>query len=113
MSKKTHGPSSLRALKKQCAKIKPEDLKQVFLISSPHTNPTLATAILCRTIARLRGTFHISFGPPIMTLDKVNEFRVKHKSSSIILVGIDTLKKKRLRSPIKALSRLREPGANG
>ncbi|MHA2395668.1 MAG: hypothetical protein ACXAC0_03125, partial [Candidatus Thorarchaeota archaeon] len=91
MSKKTRVSLSLRSLKKQCAEMTLEDIEQVFLVSSPDTNSTLATAILCRAILKSGGTFHVSFEPPIIGLDRVNELRTKHESASIIFVGIDTI----------------------
>lgn len=97
MSKKTRGSPSLRSLKKQCAEITLKDCEQVFLVSSPDTSSTLATAILCRAIMKSGGTFHVSFEAPIISLDRVNELRTKHESASIIFVGIDTMGKKKIR----------------
>ena len=97
MSKKTRASLSLRSLKKQCAEMTLKDIEQVFLVSSPDTSSTLATAILCRAILKSGGTFHVSFEPPIIGLDRVNELRTKHESASIIFVGIDTMGKKKIR----------------
>ena len=97
MSKKTRASLSLRSLKKQCAEMTLKDIEQVFLVSSPDTSSTLATAILCRAILKSGGTFHVSFEPPIIGLDRVNDLRTKHESASIIFVGIDTMGKKKIR----------------
>jgi hypothetical protein len=97
MSKKTRGTLSLKSLKKQCAEIKLKDGEQVLLVSAPYTSSTLATAILCRGIMRSGGAFHVSFESPILSIERVNELRVKHESASIIFVGIDTVGKKKIR----------------
>ncbi|MHA2351502.1 MAG: hypothetical protein ACXABX_00100 [Candidatus Thorarchaeota archaeon] len=97
MSKKPRTSLSLRSLKKQCAETTLKNFEQVFLVSSPDTSSTLATAILCRAISKSGGTFHTSFEPPIIGLDRVNELRTKHESASIIFVGIDTMGKKKIR----------------
>ncbi len=97
MSTKTRVSSSLKSLKKQCAEIPFKDIEQVFLVSSPDTVSTLATAILCRAIMKSGGAFHVSFEAPIISLDKVNEYRTSHESASIFYVGIDTMGKKKIR----------------
>jgi hypothetical protein len=97
MSTKTRGALSLKSLKKQYAEIILKDYEQVFLVSSPYTTSTLATAILCRTIMKSGGTFHVSFDAPIISLDRVNELCTKHESASVIFVGIDTIGKKKIR----------------
>ncbi|MFW9786694.1 MAG: hypothetical protein ACFFE2_05755 [Candidatus Thorarchaeota archaeon] len=97
MSKKTRGSLSLKSLKKQCAEIQFRDDKQVLLVSSLDPISTLATALLSRAIMRSGGAFHISYESPLMSLDAVNELRTKYESMSIILVGIDTVGKKKIR----------------
>lgn len=97
MSKKKRAPSSLRSLRKQCTEISSDALEQVFLVTSPHITSTLATAILCRAIAKLGGTFHVSFERPIIGLETLNEHRARHEASSVIVIGIDTVGKKKLR----------------
>ncbi|MGD9394916.1 MAG: hypothetical protein PVJ05_00635 [Candidatus Thorarchaeota archaeon] len=97
MSKKSRGSLTLRSLKKQCTEMTFKNIEQVFLVSSPDTSSTLATAILCRSILKSGGAFHVSYEPPIISLDRVNEIRTKHESASIIFVGIDTIGKKKIR----------------
>jgi len=97
MSTKTRGSPSLKSLKKQCSESTFKDHEQVYLVSSPDTQSTLASAILCRAILKSGGTFHVSFDAPIISLDRVSEFRTKHESASIIFVGIDTIGKKKIR----------------
>ena len=97
MSTKTRGSPSLKSLKKQCAEIPFKDSEQVFLVSSPDTKSTLATAILCRAIMKSGGAFHASFETPIISIDRVNEHRTSHESASIFYVGIDTMGKKKIR----------------
>lgn len=97
MSKKTRGSLSLRSLKKQCAEVTFKDTEQVFLVSSPDTSSILATAILCRAVLKSGRAFHVSFEPPVIGLERVNELRTKHELASIIFVGIDTMGKRKIR----------------
>lgn len=97
MSTKTRGSLSLKSLKKQCSEISLKDYEQVFLVSSPDTSSTLATAILCRAIMKSGGTFHVSFEAPIINLDRVNELCTSHVSASTIFVGIHTIGTKKIR----------------
>ena len=97
MSKKSRGSPSLRTLKKQCAEMTLKNVEQVLLVSSPYTSSTIATAILCRAILKSGGSFHVSFEPPIISIDRVNEIRTKYESASIIFVDIDTIGKKKIR----------------
>jgi hypothetical protein len=46
---------------------------------------------------RSGGTFHVSFEQPIMNVESINDIRTQHDSSTIILVGIETVGKKKLR----------------
>ncbi|MFW9961986.1 MAG: hypothetical protein ACFFCX_00285 [Candidatus Sifarchaeia archaeon] len=97
MSKDTRKSVSLKSLKKKCAEITFKDSKQVVLVSSPYTSSTLATAILCRAIMKSGRAFHVTFEPPIISSEKVEELRNKHESVSIIFVGIDIMGKKKIR----------------
>ncbi|TET09494.1 MAG: hypothetical protein E3J86_08245 [Candidatus Thorarchaeota archaeon] len=96
MSKKSSSPS-LRTLRNQCDEIPLKSGEQVLVATAPDPESTIATALLCRAIMKSGGTFHVSFEQPIMNLDSVNEIRTEHESSVIILVGIETVGKKKLR----------------
>jgi len=74
-----------------------KDNKQVFLVSSPYTSSTLATATLCRAIMKSDKAFHISFESPVLNLGMVDEIRANHEKALVIFVGIDTIGKKKLR----------------
>ncbi|KXH76507.1 MAG: hypothetical protein AM326_02690 [Candidatus Thorarchaeota archaeon SMTZ-45] len=97
MSRKTRGSESLASLKKQCAEMTLKNDAQVLLVSSPYTSSALATAIMCRAIMKSGGTFHLSFEPPVIDLNRVDDFQVKHESESIFFIGIDTIGKKKIR----------------
>jgi hypothetical protein len=43
------------------------------------------------------GAFHVSFEEPILHIQSVNKYRTQHKSSTLIIVGIETIGKKKLR----------------
>lgn len=97
MSKKTSRAQSLRTLKTQCEKISLKSDEQFLLLSAPDPESTLASAVLCRAIMRSGGTFHVSFEQPIMNIESINNIRTQHESSIIVLVGIETVGKKKLR----------------
>jgi len=97
MSKKTSSSPSLRTLKNQCDEISLKSGEQVLLVTAPDPESTLATALLSRAIMKTGGTFHVSFEQPVMNLNSINAIRTEHESSIIILVGIDTMGKKKLR----------------
>ena len=97
MSKKTSSSPSLRTLKRQCDEISFNSGEQVLLATAPDPESTLATALLCRAIMKSGGTFHVSFEQPIMNLDSINAIRTEHESPIIVLVGIETVGRKKLR----------------
>ncbi|MFW9792853.1 MAG: hypothetical protein ACFFEE_01020 [Candidatus Thorarchaeota archaeon] len=97
MSKKSISSTSLRSLKNQCEEIILKSGEHVLLATAPDPESTIATGILCRAIMKSGGTFHVSFESPIMNLDTVNTIRSDHESSPIVLVGIETVGKKKLR----------------
>jgi len=97
MSAKSRSSLSLRSLKQQSSELDFKNFEQVFLVSSPDTVSTLATAILCRSIMKSGGAFHVSFEMPIISTERASELRARHESSSVIFVGIDTTGKKKLR----------------
>lgn len=97
MRKKTSSSPSLRTLKRQCDEISFKSGEQVLLATAPDPESTLATALLCRAIMKSGGTFHVSFEQPIMNLDSINAIRTEHESPIIVLVGIETVGRKKLR----------------
>ncbi len=97
MSKKTSRSLSLKTLKTRCGEISFKSDNQFLIASAPDPESTLASALLCRAIMRSGGTFHVSFEQPIMNIESINSIRTQHESSIIILVGIETVGKKKLR----------------
>jgi len=88
---------SLKALEKVCKNINFQIRDQNILVTSPYPEAAIASTIISQTISRLKSLFHISFQPPVMTIDSINALREKYRSSAIIIVGIDILGKKKIK----------------
>ncbi len=56
----------------------------------------MSASLICRSILRSGGLFHLTFLEPVMTVEDVNFLRKTHSKSTVILVGIDVLGKKRM-----------------
>jgi RecJ-like exonuclease len=97
MSKKASRSPSLRTLKTRCSEIKLKSDDQFLLVSAPDPESTMASALLCRAIMKSGGTFHVSFEQPIMNIESIHNIRNQYESSIIVLVGIETVGKKKLR----------------
>jgi len=97
MSKKTGKSPSLKTLKTQSSEISLKKDDHLLLLSAPSPESTLASAMICRAVMRAGGAFHVSFEEPIMSIDSVNRYRAEHESSTIVLVGINTTGKKKLK----------------
>ncbi|MFW9767653.1 MAG: hypothetical protein ACFFEM_02445, partial [Candidatus Thorarchaeota archaeon] len=97
MSKKSGKSPSLRALKTQCGEISFKSDDHLLLVSSPTPESTLATALICRAAMRVEGSFHVSFEEPIMSIESVNNYRAQYESSTLVLVGLEIVGKKKLR----------------
>jgi len=90
-------PPSLKTLEKACKNINFQTSNQNILVTSPYPEATIASAIISQAISRLNSLFHISFFEPVVTIDTINILREKYSSSTIILVDIDILGKKRIK----------------
>ena len=51
----------------------------------------LASAILARIMASSGKRFHITYSEPLITIDKINFIRQQYDSSTLVLVGLDTI----------------------
>jgi len=100
MSKKASRSPSLRTLKTSCSEIKLKSDNQFLLVSAPDPESTLASALFARSIMRSGGAFHVTFEQPIMSTESINNIRTQYESSIIVLVGIQTVGKKKLRKGI-------------
>ncbi|MBE0525855.1 MAG: hypothetical protein IH631_02865, partial [Candidatus Thorarchaeota archaeon] len=88
---------SLKALEKVCSSINFQVSDQNILLTSPYPEAVIASAIISQAISKTKSLFHISFSQPVVTIDTINSLRERYESSSIILVGIDILGKKRIK----------------
>jgi hypothetical protein len=57
----------------------------------------MSAALICRSILRSGGLFHLTFLEPVVTVEEVNALRKTHSKSTVILIGIDVVGKKRVR----------------
>ncbi|MHA2381068.1 MAG: hypothetical protein ACXACT_00770 [Candidatus Thorarchaeota archaeon] len=87
-------------MKTRCSEIKLKSDDQFLLASAPDTESTLASALLSRAIMRSGGAFHVTFEHPIVSAESINNIRTQYESSIIVLVGIETVGKKKLRKGI-------------
>lgn len=90
-------PPSLKTLEKACTNIDFQTSNQNILVTSPYPEAAIASSIISQAISKLKSLFHISFLQPVVTIDTINTLREKYSSSTIILVGIDILGKKRIK----------------
>ena len=88
---------SLKALEKVSKGINFQIGEQNILLTSPLPEAVIASTVISQAISRTKSLFHISFSQPVVTIDTVNTLRERFKSSSIILVGIDIVGKKRIK----------------
>ncbi|MGY5880544.1 MAG: hypothetical protein RTV31_09840 [Candidatus Thorarchaeota archaeon] len=88
---------SLKALEKVCKNINFQISDQNILLTSPYPEAVIASTIISQAISRTKSLFHISFSQPVVTIDTINTLRERFESSSIILVGVDILGKKRIK----------------
>jgi hypothetical protein len=87
----------LKTIEKACKSSDFEIDSQNVILTSPYPEATIASVILSRTISRNNALFHISLSQPVITTDTVNMLRERYSSSSIILIGIDIVGKKRVK----------------
>ena len=90
-------PPSLKTLEKACTNNDFQTSNQNILVTSPYPEAAIASSIISQAISKLKSLFHISFLQPVVTIDTINTLREKYSSSTIILVGIDILGKKRIK----------------
>lgn len=77
------------------------DKRKHFLVaSSTLPEATMSASLICRSILRSGGLFHLTFLEPIMTVEEVNALRETHSKSTVILIGVDVLGKKRVKKGI-------------
>ena len=88
---------SLKALEKVCKNINFQISDQNILLTSPYPEAVIASTIISQAISRTKSLFHVSFSQPVVTIDTINTLRERFESSSIILVGVDILGKKRIK----------------
>ncbi|MFW9843020.1 MAG: hypothetical protein ACFFEV_00410, partial [Candidatus Thorarchaeota archaeon] len=88
---------SLKALEKVCKSINFQISDQTILLTSPYIEAVIASTIISQAISRTKSLFHISISQPVMTIDAINTMRERFESSSMILVGIDIVGKKRIK----------------
>lgn len=97
MSGKARRVPSLKTIKSQYEDLSFERSRHIVIACSSFPESTISAAILCRTILRLSGLFHITFVEPVMEIDEINNLRSAYPESSVIIVGVDITGKKRIK----------------
>ncbi|MFW9845256.1 MAG: hypothetical protein ACFFD6_00795 [Candidatus Thorarchaeota archaeon] len=97
MSGKARRVPSLKTIKSQYEELAFKRSRHIVIATSSFPESTISAAILCRTILRLGGLFHITFVEPVMEADEINNLRNAIPDSSLVLVGVDVTGKKRIK----------------
>ncbi|MHA2377972.1 MAG: hypothetical protein ACXADO_02985 [Candidatus Thorarchaeota archaeon] len=100
MSGKRGKTLSFKAIKKQQDSLAIDKEKHFLIASSTLPEATMSAALICRSILRSGGLFHMTFLEPVVTIEEVNALRKTHSKSTVILVGIDLVGKKRVKKGI-------------
>ena len=100
MSRRTKSSLSLKALEKRCEEIAFKPEKQVLVLSSPAPGAVLGSAVLSSSIRRAGHLFHFAVCSPIEDVDTVNEIKEKYSRHSVLLVGVELQKKKKLKKGV-------------
>jgi hypothetical protein len=100
MSRKTKSSLSLKALEKRCEEVAFKPEKQVLVLSSPAPGALLGSAVLSSSLRRAGHLFHFAVCSPVEVVDTVNEFKEKYSHHSLLLVGVDLRKKKKLKKGV-------------
>ncbi len=97
MSKKARGSSSFKSLEKQSEQVIFRKDERILILSSPHPEATLSTALLSTAILRSNRPVHITFVYPHLDIEEINNIRKTHPNSAVIAVGIEVFGKGRLK----------------
>jgi hypothetical protein len=100
MSGKRGKTLSLKTITKQQDSLTIDKRKHFLVASSTLPEATISAALICRSILRSGGLFHLTFLEPVVTVEEVNALRKTHSKSTVILIGVDVIGKKRVRKGI-------------
>ncbi len=79
----------LDALHEKCREAALNRGSRVLILSSPAPEATLPSALLCRSIMKSGGVFHITFTEPVLNIDALGTVIKAHSSRVPIVIGID------------------------
>ena len=97
MSGKSRGTPSFKAIKSQYSELSFKSGRHVLIVSSSLPEPTVASAVLSKTILKTGNLFHITFVEPVLHAEEINKIRSIYSDSSLIVVGVDVADKKRIK----------------
>ncbi|MFX1601998.1 MAG: hypothetical protein ACFFCK_00835 [Promethearchaeota archaeon] len=100
MSGKRGKTLSFKAITTQQDSLTIDKQKHFLVASSTLPEATMSASLICRSILKLGGLFHLTFLEPVMAVEEVNALRKTHSKSIVILIGIDVVGKKRVRKGI-------------
>lgn len=89
MSRKTRTTTSLKSLEKRAKEVTLKSGGHVFVLSAPSIEALTASSILCKSIRRTGGQFHLAFSSPLLDIDSLNELRATYANSQVLVVGLD------------------------
>ena len=87
----------LAALKKQCKQIAIKKDKRTLVISSQASEAIISSAILCKSLLRSGGMFHITFVEPIIDITTLNTLQKTYSVPNTLIIGVNIIGKKNIR----------------
>jgi hypothetical protein len=97
MSQRTSSNPSIKTLEKDSSTVSLDSDDQILILTSPHPEAMLASAILSRALIKSDRKFQATFVQPVMTIDSFVELKTRYESSIVIAIGIDILGSKRVK----------------
>jgi hypothetical protein len=97
MSGKPRGTPSSKAIKKQYSDLSFKTGRYVMIVSSSMPESTISSAIISRSILKSGNLLHTTFVEPVVQADEINSLKIAHPDSSLIIIGVDVVGKKRIK----------------
>ncbi|MHA2141563.1 MAG: hypothetical protein ACXADC_01280 [Candidatus Thorarchaeota archaeon] len=97
MSGKPRGTLSVKAIKKQYSELSFKTGQYVLIVSSSMPEATISSAIISRSILKSDNFLHTTFVEPVVKTDEINSLKSAHPDSSLIVIGVDVVDKKRIK----------------
>jgi len=89
MTAKDTSTPELDAFGTECQEVPLHKGARILVVSSPAPATVLATALLCRSIMKSGGLFHITFTEPITTIQTLESVMKANPERTLLVVGVD------------------------